>query len=201
MQKEYIADYSFKGDRDYVHGTDIINNFLRLDFVAQDINFKFLSPLKSNALWHLSAANDQRSCQALLKHAVVSGKFVSSNHLDIAFFLVPELASKISSRYNYDESIVNSTLIKQDEKKLEINFDHRFSWIEYLVSAMKYACTPYCNTSLRLASFSILDPQAMSVISCCHLKLEKILAGKYFKAGIYADNNTVSLANIEFLSI
>ena len=202
MQKEYIVNFSFKGARDYVHGTDIIQSFLHLNLDFQTISFKFLRPLRSNASWCLSDSSDLATCHSLAEHAAVSGKFLNSDKLDIAFFLIPEQTSSISFRYDYDETSVNSSLKQSNEKSFEITFDNRYSWIEYIVSAMKFACTPFSKTPLRLASLSILDPISLINASCCQLKLEKILAGKYFKSGIYiASDSDVPLGKIEFLSL
>ena len=134
MNKVYNLDFCFKGNRTYVHGTDIYNelcNLLESSMQAKKIDLSF-----HNIITHNITLTDTKPINEKLIKFIC--KYIDQSDIKRVLFGIVNKKS-IECRYTYDEqSICNlsSLSISQEEVLLEVNSS--FSFIENCVALNKY---------------------------------------------------------------
>jgi hypothetical protein len=132
-QKEIT--FKFKGNRDYVHGTDIFDKVLKnirffLNNYPTKINASFHSLLKSNGIlriYNYKEAIDRENLSALF-----------SIQADAASFLITitSFNSAITSSYHYDEAdVLYKSAIDNDSIKMIVKSS--YTYIEQIVAMTK----------------------------------------------------------------
>lgn len=122
-----FAGFRFKGDRQYVHGTDIFDAILK-HFSGAEMEF---IDVKFNGV-----AESQLRLE--------SGRGSSARKVDLAygqngetkFWQLIETGEEVTERYEYDEELVSTNSIRTDNK-IESKLDNQFSFIEYAVALNK----------------------------------------------------------------
>jgi len=128
MKKE--LDFCYKGSRDYIHGTDIYNELLKL-FDIKSVDLTFHGIAKRNiTLLEIQPAN-----MSTLKFAF---RYVDINNTKHTLYGVTN-STEVSCSYDYNEESIclNSKLDIKNEKISLINHTN-YSFIEECVTLNKY---------------------------------------------------------------
>lgn len=128
MKKE--LDFCYKGSRDYIHGTDIYNELLKL-FKVKSIDLAFHGIATKN----ITLVKTQPADMSTLKFAF---KYVDINNTKHSLYGV-ENASEVSCRYDYnEESISINSILEIENDKISLLKHSNYSFIEECVALNKY---------------------------------------------------------------
>lgn len=135
MQEIFDLDFCFKGERDYVHGSDIFN---KLSDILQNsgienrsIDFSIHGISRSNLTVYTEKPNDLTSIKFALRYA-------GENDSKGCFYGI-ENEKKIDCRYAYPEEIIVEK-IKSGENRFEaeLHENSSFTFIENLLVLNKF---------------------------------------------------------------
>jgi hypothetical protein len=195
MNNSIELSLAFKGEREYIHGTDVINESIKqLKDLNKNITVQFhemlyfpvvLVEIPFMELSNFKKLND------------VSGSITyKTKHGDKKLLvLVQNNEKKISDRYEHDESIIIEGYVIND-KTISQNYKNHGSFIERVVSLYKKLLNTIVSKEFWL--FVRIDlsyyPSDMQNIS---IKLTNIVGGRMFKASI--SSNGTCLGTLIFL--
>jgi hypothetical protein len=129
--------FQFKGDRSYVHGTDIyskLNEVALKDEGAYLARLKIVNMLKSNAILSWALANDSQTASETCLCAI--GEVHLKTGKSKLFQIFPDANSKIIDRHEYPEGVIISKLIV-DCKVASLKDLTGFTLIEEAVASIK----------------------------------------------------------------
>ncbi len=136
--REHILNFCFKGDRDYVHGTDIyntINKFIKEKFGLfgiSKIDMSIHKIIKNNLIFKTPMNKDVEREE----NTAVVFSFVHDS--DKYKILLSENNQKIDCRYQYlEENIINNCEIDNSNKKIALVEKSGYSNIENYVAMNK----------------------------------------------------------------
>ena len=123
-----IIDFQFKGNRDYVHGTDMINKYLSNKSGVESLSVQ-IKKMTSNNLRITSDSDNQ---------VVVAEFNIQLNNQKTEKDYLVETEHEASGRYEYDEEgLVSEAQIKKDEKSISMQSDNSYTFIENVVALHK----------------------------------------------------------------
>lgn len=134
MKKQNL-NFCFKGNRTYIHGTDIYNNLL--DYI-QNIKSEILSidlSFHGVAKTNIEISEEKPENENLLKFAY---KYTDQQNNKTILYGV-ENANKVECRYEYlEEEICNLSELDLENQEVILKKDSSFSFIENTVAINKF---------------------------------------------------------------
>ena len=132
---EKILTFKYKGQRTYVHGTDIYDSILRTVrnyFEAYPLNITgtFHRPLKANCIFRMYEK------QIVLAHGSFYAFFTLGLGSKIYYAALSSIGDQISSSYTYDEDKVLEGFSIKDAK-INMHVKSTYTYIEQLVAMTK----------------------------------------------------------------
>jgi hypothetical protein len=135
MDEQYNLEFCFKGDRTYVHGTDIYNKIIKnlaqkeVDYI--NIDFSFHGVVKNNILISSIKPEDEESLKLVYK-------YVDKEKQKRIFYGV-ETNEIITCRYKYpEEDIFSVCHIDKEKEQIELSLNTSYSFIENIVAMNKF---------------------------------------------------------------
>jgi hypothetical protein len=123
-------DFCFKGDRDYVHGTDIVNKLMRhfAPYAPQNIDVKFNGSVANNLdLLEATAGSDAKVNIAVMLQG------------EAKKFQLVDNGQAIHCRYPYDESlIISNTRLDLAGQSIHLQQVTTFTFCENFVAMNKH---------------------------------------------------------------
>jgi hypothetical protein len=132
-------DFQFKGNRNYVHGTDMVNKYLSNKSGVKSFSIQ-IKKMTSKNLRITNNAVDQ----------VVVSEFIiqNNNKMEKDYFVETEVEA--SGRYDYDEeALVSEAQIKQDEKSISMDSNNSYTFIENVVALNKKLVTRLISDEVK----------------------------------------------------
>jgi|GEM_PF-3771346 len=173
--KEINLEFSYKGDRDYVHGTDIYKQII-----------KNLNTLGYNN-WHYLELNIKKISRHNLTCFLTDNKqklegevvnFVLKKDQDQLFgSIIENTSSLISTRYSFDESNITKHCHIDHEKESIIykNPDNNFTTIDIVISMSKLFLENAVDNSVKWFFRTITFLRPIEVIESEQISMQKIL--------------------------
>lgn len=172
-------EYKFKGNRDYIHGTDIYNSIIPHITTKDCINFKikFREKIKNNLFISQPCANEKVSI--IFEH--------DSKKVQLSLV---EDKTNATGRYEYDEDKVNeNSTIDREEKSIRSEVNN-YSAIEHIVAAHKHLL----NTIIEKKSWLFTDLEIKSPLPNSafkfKIKIKRALGKSMVKSELIIDNET-----------
>lgn len=192
--KEYDLDFCFKGNRTYVHGTDIYNKMIEIlknHMKKEKFDLSFHGIAKSN----ISISEQMPEDESLLKFAC---KYFDKNN-DRKIYYGIENNKEIECRYEYPEEDI-CKLAKLDFEKQEVILDaiSSFSFVENTVALNKYLLEelfPDLDGKWYFTRFQIQEVPADDIYPL-KLSLKANFNFKLTKTEIFI--NDISVGNVYF---
>lgn len=133
---DFLLDFKFKGDRNYVHGTDIYSKLMEHlsgNFELHDIDLSFHEVITSN----LKAKFFNSAAKGLIDGTPASFfKFTSGN--ERYTIQLVETGELITGSYEYDEDkIGEGAIFYNEEKTIELNSLNGYTNVEQVVALNK----------------------------------------------------------------
>jgi hypothetical protein len=129
-------DFKFKGERDYIHGTDIyseITQYLSKAYKPADIDLSFHKVVKNNLIGELYSITEVGS-----KIIDPVSVFKFTNNSNKYIIKLTEGSSIVKERYEYNEDkLVESAIFKEDEKSITLHSSPYYTNIEKVVALNK----------------------------------------------------------------
>ena len=125
-------NFSFKGSRNYVHGTDIFNKITEnIDDDISKIDLAFHGISNKNLRFTTNSPVNKNDIKVIFKY-----KNDSNNQIILYGY---ENSSSINNRYRYNEDIVcNNSKLNIEQKEISLNQKTGFTFIENIVAMNKY---------------------------------------------------------------
>lgn len=184
-------ELSYKGNRNYLHGTDIFNavhGYLPGDAFIKCIAFRRL------ASWQLGLARECPDNEAALVGDVV---IRLDNGEEVHWYLV-ETSEDITNRHSFDEdALVQESTIDGNEIYKERNA--RYSLIEEVVALNKALCNhiaPLRNAKWLFGQLDLFGPWSDDVARVC-LRQKALLGKSLVVCDLYLDG--VAVGSIRFV--
>jgi hypothetical protein len=134
MQKKESLEFSFKGTRNYVHGTDIYNKMIDLlkdDLLNKNFDLSFHGIAKNNINLSEIKPDDESLLKFVCKY--------TNNDLGKKVLFATEDNTTIISRYDYPEDdICRLSELNIERQEVLLNSNSSFSFIENSVALNKY---------------------------------------------------------------
>jgi len=132
--KKYDLEFCFKGNRTYVHGTDIFNKLideLKNEISNDKIDLSFHGIARTN----LSLLDEKPENEELIKFVI---KFNNKNY-ERTFLYGVENGIDINCRYKYpEEDICNFSDLNVEKQIINLKVDSSYTFIEDSVALNKY---------------------------------------------------------------
>ncbi len=132
----FSLDFKFKGDRNYIHGTDIytkIMQHLGKAYLPVNIDLSFHKVSRNNLAAELCCINEPAS---KIINPVSVFKFTSNS--DKYIIKLTEGSGIVKERYEYDEDkLVEPAIFKEDEKSITLHSSPQYTNIEKVVALNK----------------------------------------------------------------
>lgn len=186
-----VLKFKFKGDRDYVHGTDMINKFLD---VYKNIS-KFSIRIKKMTTKNL------RITQKASNQVVVATISIKEHHEEQKFFLA-ETETGADGRYPYDEKkLLSDSKVDNNKEEISMNLDVSYNLIENLVALNKQLVSKVVSSNVKwlFVGMELEQIPDFNNSDCANLKIEKKLGIKLIKSSIWI--NEKKIGSISFSAI
>ena len=197
--KSQKLKFSFKGDRNYVHGTDIFNEctsyFKKNLDLSESMSFKMKikNIIKSECVLHVLSSTEKLPID--IDPCV---EIVLNNKEKTIHCFIEEANIPIIDSYNFDENkILKSSKIEGN--KIYLKDKNEFSDIENIFIMNKIILSenlPKINKNWFFAMLEIYDLKSFYNSKNLIIEYNQLLAGKYAKSSIF-DNNRLK-GNIYF---
>jgi len=188
-----LLEFEFKGERDYVHGTDMVNKFLNLFQNADSLSIK-IRKITTENLYLVKEINDSKLVASLVLN---SGENNSEK-----FYLV-ESGTEAKGRYPYnEEELVESAQIDLDSETVEMKTDNSYTLVENIVALHKKLVTKAISSDVKWLFVELklnLIPKKMEKNDSLSINIEKKLGVKLVESGILFNNKNIGF--IRFSSI
>jgi hypothetical protein len=187
-----VLKFQFKGDRDYVHGTDMLNKFLD---VYEDIsNFSIRIKKITN--------RNLRILQEVSNEIIVATIVVEKKTgLNKTFFLV-EADSNAEGRYPYNErELVSCSTIDDRQETITMTLKPSYTLIENIVALHKKLVTKLISSDLKWLFVGMEMKQIPNISKSdqATIKIEKKLGTKLIKSSVWINKNNIG--SIRFSAI
>jgi hypothetical protein len=143
-------DLSFKGVRDYLHGTDIFDKLVELSGAEKDIKLRINKIIRNGlvALPGIARGDQNTPLSAMFSFEDDGGqKFIG---------LREDPAIKILDRYPYDEDVI-STAAHLGDQTITLDIDSEHSFIELIVILNKTLLTKVLAQNTRKWMFTRVE--------------------------------------------
>ncbi|MDD5716262.1 MAG: hypothetical protein PHW64_00535 [Sulfuricurvum sp.] len=165
--KEYNLEFCFKGNRTYVHGTDIYNNLIKLfegEMKLQNFDLSFHGIAKRNIIITEEKPRDEKTLKFLCK-------LIDKNDSKKIFYGI-ENSNIIECRYAYpEEDICKLSILDLKQQEIVLTENSGYSFVENCVALNKFLLEnlfPDVNGKWYFTRFQIKD---IPIESCYPLKL------------------------------
>lgn len=133
MINNYSLEFCFKGDREYVHGTDIYNKIVNI--LNTQINKNFDLSFHGIAKYNMYISDIKPDNEKTLKFAF---RYINNEKVKKTLYGI-ENTYKIECRYKYHENkIYDLSTLNLEAEKVELLVNSTFSFIENCVALNKY---------------------------------------------------------------
>ena len=131
--EQYNLEFCFKGNRNYVHGTDIYQKVF--DLLSHEIEEKFDLSFHGIATKNMKLSHQVPTDESLIKFVC---KHIDKSKNKVVLYGI-EIDSKIECRYNYlEEDICALSQVNISKQELILTKDSSYSFIENSVALNKY---------------------------------------------------------------
>jgi hypothetical protein len=134
--KDFPLNFKFKGNRNYVHGTDIYTKVLQhlsKEFTISNIDLSFHKVVKNNLTAEFVPAGYVSSNKTTPASIF---KFASSKETYIVYLF--ETNEEVTENYEYNEDeVVSASVFNEDEKSILLNSSSSYINIEKVVALNK----------------------------------------------------------------
>ena len=182
MKKKFDLEFCFKGNRKYVHGTDIFTKITEQYNNAKNIDIAF----------HGIAINNMTFSTEKPEGKEVKVTFRCLHNEDKIKLFAIENDSNITCRYEYlEEEIVNNSTVAVSEESIELNTPTEYSFIEHIVAMNKALLEKLysdANGKWYFTRLQLKENISMSDISSLQLVLKSNFQFKLTKSSIIVDN-------------
>lgn len=199
---EKLIDFCFKGDRTYVHGTDMLNTFIREADLATDFQQASLDfTIHKIARHKLILVFPDAVSAEMEPHANL---YVSAGDTRLRYTYV-ESDQEVDCRYEYDEdSIVRAADYNGEGKEITLSEFDKYTTIEKIVALNKgllqklFPGVPgkWYFTRIRLSSIDCLNEAATAPIK---VAFRKNFNFKLTASRIFIDGNEVGEINFSLV--
>ena len=130
---KFNLEFSFKGDRTYVHGTDIYNKILFL--INNSVNKNFDLAIHNKIITNISLTEKKPIDEQKISF---SCKYLDKNNNKVVLYGVQNGIS-INCNYPYDEEkIINYSLVNTKEQSIILKLDTAYTFMENTVALNKH---------------------------------------------------------------
>ena len=199
------SDFSYKGDRHYVHGTDVVNFLLTsCGDQVHSLHIKFLKPLTCQAYFLIDTKQIQNNID--ISNACVSGYFIDKTGVTFHYALIPNTTKAIKHSYQYDESCLTIFhTIPEGQTSLTFQYINRFTFIEELVAAMKHLCEHDSQADgWRLAALKLNYEHTFVPNVSYSLSISRSISSRYRSATLtchLSSKSCKNLGEVEFIRL
>lgn len=183
-----IIGLEFKGNRNYLHGSDIYNSIdkiakERFDGWVSSITFRSIAKNQLELVWE----------KPLDKNNVcVTGKITDKVLVKHDFWLV-DTNSSIQNRYEFNEKLItDSSLVNLEKREVQLSYHTQYTPVEEIIALTKqlnYTITPVV---LGKWLFSQLDiTERLNNNGNFKILMRSLLAGKFSINEIYISDKLV----------
>lgn len=134
--KDFLLNFKFKGDRNYVHGTDIYTHVLQhlsKEFTISNIDLSFHKVVKNNLIAELITLGSTSSHKAN-----PASIFKFGDPTETYIIRLFETNSGVTENYEYDEEdVIKASIFNEDEKSILLNSPSSYTNIEKVVALNK----------------------------------------------------------------
>jgi len=188
MNKKNSLKFCFKGNRTYVHGTDIFNKvteLLKNDIKDEKIDLSFHGIASTN----LNLVPEKPKNEKLLKFAI---KFIDKNENKNVLYGI-ENSKSIECKYEFEEEdICKLSNLDLQNQKVTLDNTSSYSFVENSVALNKYllkSLFPYANGKWYFTRFQLNEiPESLYPLK---LELKANFNFKLTKTEILIDNKSV----------
>lgn len=195
MSVDFNLSFRYKGDRNYVHGTDIfqaVRNWLAgngyTDIVNVELSFHKI--IRSNLRCRLvegTSVIENENFAALFRFQYKDSDFT---------ILLWEDETPVTERYPYSEAeITDAAVVEPVEKKISLSQHLEYTPIEKIVALNKYLLTSLFSDQEGKWYFGKLELQKdflnLPADSAFELKLERNMGVRYTKSSIKVEGESI----------
>ena len=134
--KDFSLNFKFKGNRNYVHGTDIYTKVLQhlsKEFTISNIDLSFHKVVKNNLIAEFLPGDHVNSDNAIPASIF---KFTEPVKTNIVYLF--ETNNEVTENYEYnEEDVIKASIFKGDEKSILLNSPSSYTNIEKVVALNK----------------------------------------------------------------
>ncbi len=194
--KVFELSFIFKGDRNYVQGTNIYTELIKLfrkENLGEIKSIRFNKLLKTNAFLEIYSKNDTIN----KSEAYAEGNFTDINGDRCCFSISPNLDSEIDDRSDFDEDLIFSQIFV-NEKSAFLKKLTGFTFIEEIIAITKYLNNTLCPVKsgkwvfTKLVSFESL-PKERNVGNEIKIFQKQLIAKRFSKNQVYLGPNLIAL--------
>lgn len=140
MIKKFL-EFKYKGERRYVHGTDIINKTIillnHLNYFPDTFEISFKNVINSSLeidIYSKTEYNDK-----IASNSKVEALANFKHKKNIYYIVYKRTKNQITGVYNFDEKfITRKTILKLEKKSAIYSFENKYSVIEIIVAINKH---------------------------------------------------------------
>jgi hypothetical protein len=133
---DFLLNFKFKGDRNYVHGTDIYTKVLQhlsKEFTISNIDLSFHKVAKNNLAGELLPAGSVSS-----NKANPASIFKFNNTIETYIVRLFETNKEVTENYEYnEEEVIKGSVLNRDEKSILLRSSSSYTNIEKVVALNK----------------------------------------------------------------
>lgn len=184
-----ITDFSFKGNRKYIHGPDILNNFY------QEMKEEYgVYPETSSLMIRKMSFNQLDIHEHKLPNQPASCVFeAASNDNNVKYYLY-ESDQKVDRKRDYDENdiVIHAHIDPGQEMGMIRNYD-RYSLSEISVAILKELCNSHIDHSVKWILVDILYICEVPLYTSEEIRvtLDKHIGTKMVVSSIYLNDQKV----------
>ena len=134
--KDFSLNFKFKGNRNYVHGTDIYTKVLQhlsKEFTISNIDLSFHKVVKNNLVAEFVSGDHVNSDKATPASIF---KFADPVKTNIVYLF--ETNNEVTENYEYnEEDVIKASIFTEDEKSILLNSSSSYTNIEKVVALNK----------------------------------------------------------------
>ena len=192
-----VLDVPFRGDRTYVHGTDI---FGELQLCLPDLVSSTDSYLSSIAFHRKATHSVGASLGQPPRRASAIGRFLISTRTEKVEGYISETNEQLSRRIPYnEESILIGSNMDYSRRAISITPHTSYTSIQTIVASMKALCLATITPTQGHWMFGRLDLSRPlpDRIQSLEVELTRVIANKFAVADLQSDDT--SLGSIRFI--
>lgn len=189
-------DFKFKGTRTYVHGTDMIHEFLNR---VEDVEFLNIRILK------ITDQNLRLITESFSDNSPIASIKIKNKNGDLLNYHYISSGNDAKGRYAYnEESVVDNSSIESSELQIIMNYNTKYTWVENVVALHKFMLNKKISNEVKwlfvgLEINNLPKMNALTSDSVLKLNVSKKLGYKLIQSDIKIDD--VVIGNIKFSSL